>query len=170
MLVLGMMGNRNRELRESIEEAIVQELQTKGLNATAATKVFGPTGFRGLSEEKVNQKVKAEGFTSVMIVSLVDREKERVYTQGIVYARPVIIGYSRYYRRYLYVYDQVYSPGYYSTTTNYVLQAEIYSVAGNELVYSGQTRSYNPGSAAALADEFSKTIVKDMTEKGLLNK
>lgn len=169
MLVLGMMGNRNRELRENLESAIVQELQTKGLNATPATRVFGPNVFKGLSEEQVTQKVRDEGFTSVMIVSLVDREKDRVYTQGVVYTRPVIVGYSRYYRRYMYVYDQVYSPGYYTTTTNYVLQAEIYSVAGNELVYSGQTQSYNPNSSEALAAEFSKTIVKDMTEKGLLN-
>ena len=170
MLVLGMMGNRNRELRENLEQAIVQELQTKGLNATPASKVFGPNVFKGLTEEQVTQKVKTGGYTSVMIVSLVDREKDRVYNEGIVYTRPVVVGYSLFYRRYMYVYGQVYTPGYYSTTTNYLLQAEIYSVAGNELMYSGQTKSYNPGSAAALADEFSRTIVKDMIEKGLLSK
>jgi hypothetical protein len=169
MLVLGMMGNKNRELRENLELAVIQELQTNGISATPASNVFGPNGFKGLSEEQVSQKVKKEGFTSVMIVSLIDRERERVYNEGMVYPQPVFVGYTRYYRRYMYVYDLVYSPGYYSTATNYVLQGEIYSVEGNQLLYSGQTKSYNPNTKAALAKEFSKTIVKDMAEKGLLN-
>lgn len=163
-----MMGNKNRDLRENLEASIVQELQMKGLNATPATRVFGPKGFRGLSEEQTTQKVKAEGYTAVMIVSIVDREKEQVYNQGVMYSRPVVVGYSRYYRRYIYVYDQVYSPGYYTTSSKYLLQAEIYSVTSNELIYSGQTQSYDPNSIATLSDEFSKTIVKDLINKGLI--
>ncbi len=169
MLVLGMMGNKDRELRENLEVAIVQELQDRGINATPASTVFGPRGFKGLSEDQVTQKVKAEGYTSVLIVSLVDREKEKMYNPGMVYAQPVMVGYSRYYHRYMYVYKQVYSPGYYSNTTSYMLQGEIYSVKGNQLLYSGQTKSYDPSSSTSLAKGFSKTIVKDLQDKGLLN-
>lgn len=170
MLVLGMMGNKDRELRENLEVAIVQELQDRGINATPASTVFGPKGFKGLSENQVTQKVKAEGYTSVLMVSLIDREKERSYNPAMVFIQPVFVGYTRYYHRYMYMYSQVYSPGYYTNTTSYVLQGEIYSVEGNQLLYSGQTKSYDPSSRVSLAREFSRTIVNDLQQNGLLSR
>lgn len=168
VLVLGMMGPKNLELRENLERQIAIELQNKGIKATSATDVFGPKGFKGLSEEQVNDKVRSLGYSSVMIVSLVDREKERVHTPGTMYTTPRVVGYSRYYRRYMVVYEQTYTPGYYTTNTSYVLQSELYSVGRNDLLYSGQTRSYDPGSKASLAKGVAKAIVADIQKKGLI--
>lgn len=167
VLVLGMMGPKNLELKENLERYIAQEFQETGTNAAPATDIFGPKGFKGLSEEQVNEKVKRLGYNSIMIVSLVDKEKERVYNPGSVYTTPMVVGYNRYYRRYMVVYDRTYTPGYYSTNTQYVLQTEVYSVDSNELIYSGQTRTYDPNSKALLAKSVAKTIVADIDKKGL---
>lgn len=169
VLVLGIMPDR--EDRDQIEKTMASELRKEGIDANTATSVFGPKGFRGLSEEQITEKLKGSSYTSVMMVSLQDKEKERNYTPGSRYTSPRVVGYSRYYRRYLYIYDYIYTPGYYTVSTNYVLEADLYTVNDDdELVYSAQTRSYDPSSAKALAEGFSKAIIAEMKEKGIIAK
>lgn len=167
ILVVGLMGNRERELREKIENNMVIQLREKGYNASTGTEVFGPRGFKGMKEEDVSAKLKDSGYSAVFIVSLLDKEKERVYTPGTAYTYPVVIGYSRFYRRYAVLYDNVYSPGYYSNRTNYILQIEGYSIPQNEMIYTAQTKSLDPNNIETLSKEFSKTVVTDMEQKGL---
>lgn len=167
VLVLSVM--KNRESSGLIEQAMVGELNKAGIDASAAMDVFGPKGFRGLTEEEVASKLNGSDYTSVMIVSLVDKESEESYTPGTRYATPRIVGYSRYYRRYIVVYDQMYTPGYYTSSTNYVLEADIYTVNDDdELLYSTQTRSYDPNSISSLAASFARSIVTELKTKGFI--
>ncbi|MCD7971462.1 MAG: hypothetical protein LUG18_02175 [Candidatus Azobacteroides sp.] len=167
VLVLGVMANR--EYRDAVEQNMVQELTKAGVNATSATSVFGPKGFQDLTEEEVTNRLKGSSYTSVMIISLIDKEQEQNYTPGTRYTTPRIVGYNRYYRRYLVVYDSMYTPGYFTTNTNYIMEAEIYTINdGDELVYSAQTRSYDPNSTKSMAESFSKSIVTELKEKGII--
>jgi hypothetical protein len=68
------------------------------------------------------------------------------------------------------LYDRVYTPGYYTTSTSYELEANFYDADKNELQYSAQARSFDPGSAATLSSDFSKAIIDDMVNKGLIVK
>jgi len=166
VLVLGVM--RNRENRDVIEQTMVNELGKSGIVSSTATGVFGPKGFQGLTEEEITGKLKGSEFTSVMIVAILDKERENDYTPGSRYATPRVVGYNRYYRRYLVVYDYMYTPGYYTTSTNYILEADIYSVNDDELIYSAQTRSYDPNSSKDLAESFTKSIITELKEKGIV--
>lgn len=169
VLILGVMTNR--EDRDQIEQIMASELRKEGIDANTAIGVFGPKGFKGLSEEEITEKLKGSGYTSVMIISLQDKERERTYTPGTHYTTPRIVGYSRYYRRYLIVYDSMYTPGYYRTSTNYILEADIYTINDDdELIYSAQTRSFDPGSSKSLAESFSKAIIAELKEKGIITK
>jgi hypothetical protein len=38
------------------------------------------------------------------------------------------------------------------------------------LVYSAQAKSFDPNSSTDLAGDFSKTVVRDMIDKGVINK
>ncbi len=167
VLVLGVI--QNMQQKNEVEYAMANELNKSGVNAETATALFGPRGFRGLIEEEITTKLRGSDFTSVMIVSLVDKEKENRYIPGRYYSVPRVVGYSRYYRRYLVVHDRIYTPGYYSTNINYVLQAEIYTVNDDdELVYSAQTRSYDPRDAKSLGEGFAKAIVEELKTKGIV--
>lgn len=167
VIVLSVM--QDMQQKNYIEQAMVSELNKAGVNASAATSLFGPKGFNGLSEDQVANKLKGSNFTSVMIVSLINKERESRYVPGTRYSSPRIVGYSRYYRRYLVIYDEMYTPGYYTTNTNYVLEADIYTVNDDdELVYSAQTRSYDPESVKSLAESFSKAIVEELKTKGII--
>ena len=68
------------------------------------------------------------------------------------------------------MYDRVYNPGYYTTTTDYTLEADLYRTKGDKLLYSAQAKSFDPGSASSLAGDFSKTLVQDMINKGVITK
>ncbi len=168
VLVVAVMVDR--EQKDKIEHSMVEELQKSGIDAHSALDMFGPKSFSGNNEEELTNKLRGSQFTSVMIVSLVNKEKNLRYVPGSYsyYGGPYY-GSMRYYRRYWALYDQVYTPGYYTTSTNYVLEADIYTVNDDdELIYSAQTRSTDPGSAHSLAESFSKTIVTELREKGLV--
>lgn len=167
VLVLGVMVNR--ELRDKTENEMVNELNRNGIMAISATSVFGPKGFQGLNDQQITERLNGSDFTSVMIVALMDREKEQIYTPGTRYATPRVAGYSRYYRRYIVVYDQQYTPGYYTTSTNYILQADIYSIEDDALIYSAQTNSYDPNSNESLARSFAQSIVGELRTKGIIH-
>jgi hypothetical protein len=159
----------DREQRDNIEQALVSELNKSSVVATAAMAVFGPNGFKGLTEEQVSSKLKESGYSSVIIVSLVAKNKERDYYPGNYYVPPYPVGYySLYYRRYAYAYDYMYTPGYVTTSTNYVLQAELYTIDTDQLIYSAQTKTYDPVDAQDLAASFSKAIVTELQAKNII--
>jgi hypothetical protein len=76
--------------------------------------------------------------------------------------------YGCYWCHYNIMYGRVYSPGYFSTTTTYLLEFDLYSVADNKLQYSAHVKSIDPSSAESLANNFSNVVVKDMQKKGIL--
>jgi hypothetical protein len=108
------------------------------------------------------------GFDAVMILALLDKNQEQNYTPARVTHTPYAVIRSRWTRNYRVLYDRVYTPGYYTTTTSYELEANFYEVEANDLLYSAQAQSFDPGSAAGLSGDFSKSIVDDMIKKGLI--
>lgn len=164
VLVLGVMTNR--EIKEQIEHVLVRELNEEGIDASSATDVFGPKGFRGLTEGHITDKLHGSAYTSILMVSLQNKENRSNYEAR--YSTPYVLGYSRYYRRYLLIYDNIYTPEYYDTSTSYILEADIYTLKGDELIYSAQTRSYDPDSAKSLAESFSRSIISELKEKEIV--
>ena len=57
-----------------------------------------------------------------------------------------------------------------TTSTDYFLESNLYDIASGSLLYSVQTKSFDPSSATGLASDNSKKIVKDLKEKGVLVK
>ncbi len=170
ILVIGMMGNRDRELRESIENSIASRLQNEGLNVVTATQQFGPKSFRTMSEDEAVRMVNDNGFDAVMVVALLDKNQESRYTPGYISSTPYAVVRNRWYGNYTVLYDRVYNPGYYTTTTDYTLEADFYHTRGDRLIYSAQAKSFDPNSSEDLAGDFSKTVVKDMIDKGIINR
>ena len=166
VLIVGVMSDR--EQRDNIEQSMVAELSRSGVNAISSTTIFGPNGFRGLSEEQIDAKLNEFDFTSVMIVSLVSKHRQTTFHPGFFYVAPRPMGRSFYYRRYMFAHDFMYSPGFVSTSTNFILQADLFTIGTDELIYSAQTRTYDPATARALATSFSREIVSQMRSKRLI--
>ncbi|WP_127132429.1 hypothetical protein [Pseudoflavitalea rhizosphaerae] len=168
VLVVGLTGNKDRSIRDNVESAMVNSLKANNVNAVAASETYGPKAFEKMSDADVVSKVKSNGYDGIVILTLLDKEKEKYYTPGRVSYTPYFTYYSRYWRSWRTMYNRVYEPGYYSNTTNYVLEANLYNVTEDRLEYSAQTRSFDPGNAATLASGFTKTVVADMVKKGVI--
>jgi len=169
ILVVALTGSRDRELRESIENSIATRLQNEGMNVATATQQYGPRSFRTMSEEEAVRTVNDNGFDAVMVVSLLDKQQESSYTPGYVSSTPYAVVRNRWYGGYRVIYDRVYTPGYYTTTTDYTLEADFYQTRGDMLIYSAQAKSFDPNSSEDLAGDFSRTLVKDMVGKGIIS-
>ena len=168
VLVVALTGSRDRELRESIENAIAGRLKDKGVNVATATEQYGPKSFGTMSEDEAVRAVNDNGFDAVMVVSLLDKQQEHNYTPGYISSTPYAVR-NRWYGGYRIFYDRVYNPGYYTTTTDYTLEADFYQTKGDKLIYSAQGKSFDPNSSQDLAGDFSRTVVKDMIGKGILS-
>ncbi len=170
VLVVGLTGTKDRELRESIETSMVSALRSNGITAEAASENYGPKAFEKLTDEQVVGKVKSGGYDGIIIIALLDKAKEKYYTPGRVSYTPYYTYYSRYWRQWRTIYDRVYEPGYYTNTTNFTLEANLYNVNQDVLEYSAQAKSFDPGNAQTLSSGFTKTVVQDMIKKGIVSK
>ena len=56
------------------------------------------------------------------------------------------------------------------TNTKYFWESNFYEMESKELLYSVQTKSFNPVSTESLAHEYGKMIVNNMEKKGIINK
>ena len=72
---------------------------------------------------------------------------------------------SNYYNQ---AYQTVTTPGYYTTTVNYTVEADMFNYPQDSLVYYAETMSYDPQNVYTMSVEVSKTIVKDMMDKRVL--
>lgn len=170
IMVLGIIKQKDRTLREELENQLVSELKSKGYDAHSALQEYGPKAFDRLSEEAIAEKMKADGYDAVLTTVLLDKNKERNYTPGQVSYQPAGVYYNRFGRYYTTVYDRVYTPGYYTSSTNFFLESNLYDTRYGDLVYSVQTKAFDPSSPAALGDDYARAIIKDMTKNGLIAK
>jgi len=165
VLVIGLMGNKDRNLREHVESIIVGQLQAKGINAGSAFAEYGPKTFEELDETTAFNRLKNKGYDGAITVALLDKTKEKTYTPGMVGYYPMPYRFWGYYRS---TYARVYEPGYYSVNNNFMLEGNLYDLSNDKLVYSAQTKSVNPASPESLAKEFSDKIFDDMSKKGVI--
>lgn len=167
LLVLAMTNDNNRNVQQTLETEFAAQLQEKGYMVETSFEEFGPKAFKGLTEEQALKKIADDGIDGVITVSLLDREKERNYNPGrTTLGRPMMFrNWWGYYNVY---YPRVFEPGYYTTSTNYFLETNLYLSNGDKLLYSAQSKTFDPGSAEGLAQSVSRAVIKDMQQKGVI--
>ena len=168
LMVIGVIREADRSLREKMEQHLVDDLRAKGYPAFSAYGTFGPKGLEGLNEEQAYAKLRAEGVDGVLTAVLLDKKKEEYYVPG---RREQYISFRRtfwgYYRN---VVESVSTEGYYQATTRYFWESNLYDLTKKTLVYSVQTQATDPESANNMAHRYSQTIIEDMMKKGVLSK
>ncbi len=168
VLVIGLMGSKDRPLQEEVENSMMKALNAHGINAGSAYAEYGPKAFQGLSEQEALKKISDKGYDGTFTIALLDRRKEKRYTPpSIGFAPYPYYGFWGYYRH---VYGRIYEPGYYTVSTNFILEANFYKLGADQLIYSAQTKTSAPDSPQILATDFTNTLIQDMLSKGLLKK
>lgn len=147
------------DVRDRVETEMSAAFQAKGVNAFRSMDFITP----GKMEKEVIQKILEQNkINGVIIVSLLDKEKSTTYVPG-----STMYG-AGYYGYYGYRYGAVYDPGYYSTTTSYIIECNAYRLSDERLAYSAQSKAVDPSSLNKFAYDFSRLIVNDLVKKGVV--
>lgn len=169
VMVVGLVAGKERALKEQMESRLAANLTGEGYTATTATAVFGPKAFENLRESQVIRKLRSSGVTGVITITLLDKDQEENYVPGRVEYYPAMVRYNRFFGYYRTYYNRVYNPGYYTNTTKYFFETNLYDITGNKLVYSAQSETFDPSSAESLAADYAKAIVRNLKAKQLVN-
>jgi hypothetical protein len=152
------------DIRNNVETQMSDALQAKGVNAMRSMDFITPGK---MDKEVIALILKQNNITGVIIVSLMDAQKETYYVPGSVAYSPAYYG-RPYYGYYGSAYSTVYNPGYYQTTTSYFIECNAYRLSDERLVYSSQSKTVDPSSISKFAYDYSKAIVTDLAQKGVL--
>lgn len=170
ILVIGLMDAKERGLREEIENKLVASFASQGISAGSSYAEYGPKVFENMTEQEALSKIGADGYDGAFMVVLLDKSKERTYNPGYMYYTPYYGYYGRFWPYYNTLYGRIWEPGYYTTSTNYIIEANFYDLKNDKLEYSAQTKSFNPSSSRSLASELSEKLLQDMMSKNVIQR
>ena len=170
ILVLGLNGEKDIRVRESMENHLAGDLKDAGFTAVSAVQEFGPKAFSDMTEKEAIGKLENSNIDAVLTIVMLDKSKEKHYVPGNIYYSPYIVYHRRFWGYYTTIHQRIYTPGYYTTNTRYFWESNLYDVKKGGLLYSVQTESFDPASTETLAHEYGKLIVNDMIHKSVLSK
>jgi len=168
VLVLGILKVDDRELQAKMEDHLVGDLNELGYHAQAANKVFPPGTFVKGDTSRAVGAIQSKGFDAVLTIVLLNKEKERQYIPGRVVYTPYAPYYNRFGRYYYSMFDRIYTEGYYTVDTKMFWESNFYDVKDKKMIYSAQTRSFDPGSKESLAHYYGVLIANSLVKKKVL--
>ncbi len=168
IIVVALIKNNDLAMREKMEAHLVGDLSEHGYTVISSLKEYGPKSFENISEQEAISKLKSSGVDAVVTIVLLDKKREQYYVPGRVFYSPYTIYQRRFWGYYSTIYDRIYSPGYYQVDTRYFWESNFYEGENRELLYSAQTKSFDPASTETLAHQYGKLIVADMAKNGII--
>ncbi|MCS5489992.1 hypothetical protein [Algoriphagus limi] len=157
--------------RQAVEKDLVDLIQSHGISSSSSFEVI-PPGFKAKESdrEEIVAKIRELGNDAILTVALLDQTNETRYVPGSTMYTPMRYGYyGRFWGYYNYYNPVMYDPGYYTTDKNYYLEANLYDVASEELVWSSQSETTNPSSLETFSVTFAESIVKQLIKDGLIS-
>jgi hypothetical protein len=185
----------NLQTRVTIEEAVVRHLKSQGVHATIGYDLFPMAGkakeLLGMARDSamvasmknnVRKKIKDNGVDGLMIISAFDVQKTEQYHEDasltvVAPAYGYYPGYyggnpyaytGSYYDYYAYTAGTVHSEGYYTTSTTYYIQSNLFETNDDKLIYAVQSKTVDYTNLNNEADLFATLLVKDMVEKQVM--
>lgn len=165
----------NIQARQIIEEQLEAQLELRGIKATKSIELFPPSAAdrQGGDPDMMLQRIQGEGYDGIITAAVVDQETETRYVPGTLgygaYAPVSRFGWYNTFRGYYgYMSPALYQPGYYTEEKIYFLESNLYDAGSENLVWSAQSRSYDPGTLTSFADEFAEVTVKQLAKDNVI--
>lgn len=168
IMVLGLIRNEDKLLREKMEEHLVGDLKDLGYNAVCTCKEFGPHSFENVKEEDILRQFDSTKVDAVLTIVLLNKTKERYYVPARIEYSPYAFQRNNLWDYYITMNNRIYVPGYYEEDTEYFWESNFYDLTTRELLYTAQSRSSDPASIRELGHHHGLMIVNDMVKKNVL--
>ncbi len=167
MMIWGIIPEKDSLLRKQIENHLVNDLVGKGYHAVSSYEIYKAKAYKKLTAQEILDEFKATGVDAVITLVLLDKRQEDKYYPGGFYSQAVNNSgnLDTYYSA---MYERVFTPGYYISSTSYYWEANLFEVVDNKRVYAVRTRSFDPASTETLAHENGVRIMKDMLKQKII--
>jgi len=174
VLVIGVA--QDQDSRQAFEDALVSAITDEGGTAQASIGVLPHD--EQLTEDQLHAAIDAGGFDAVLITRLLSVDKSQEYTPPKKYNNPRTryyaaspgwgYGYGGFYGFYGTTFAEVHEPGYFETSTTLKLETNLYSVATNELVWTGQSETVDPESIPDARESMTAAVAKKLKQEKLI--
>jgi hypothetical protein len=163
--IAALVMTQNAAARRSAEDALARELTARGAQGVAAYTLLPDANAK--DEAAAKAAFSAAGVIGVVAMRPIATDKEISSTPSTMYMGPTYRGF--------------WGPGYYGygwggawdaptirTDTIVTVETLVYSLADDQLVWGGQSRTTNPSRADQFVRELVQGAVKEMKKQGLL--
>ena len=161
ILVVAMLKSENA--RRKAEDEMVKFLDGKGVASYSYLK----DSFNRSNEQALRTKIKEDGFDGAITMTLMEVERERIYSLsyvGIYPGNP--ISFTNYYYRH---WPGDIRDGHYLTTKIFTVEIAIFSILDEQIIWTSETKTVNPGGVVRLTNEIAKVLQKRMLKEGFIS-
>lgn len=157
--------------RVLLEEAIEEELQEEKVAALTSHEIWAGTPAElNLAYGPLLQFLEVAQKDAVLTVSVIASASETRFvdtknTYEPIAMNPWYRSYDEYYNHYGTV---VYNPGYYAEGRQYFIEVNLYDVADETLIWSGQTQTYASADLLTMTGNIADLIVDELEEAQLI--
>lgn len=175
IFVVGLVGDQLTQ--KNIENDLVKMLQARGITAEAKKGTFDPK--MELTEDRkreIANSLKSQGFDSVITFSLISIDEKKDYvpgsytSAGVGYYPTRLPHYGSYWGYYGHYSTQVYQPGYYTNNTIYTMEAALYDLETEKLVWSARSETMNPSSVNSFSKEYAETVAYRLLKERIVER
>jgi len=156
--------------RQTVETYLEDVILAQGISATGSFDII-PPGFKAKEADKevILGKIRELGSEAILIITLLDQTNETRYVPGTSVYTPMGFGYHGRFWSYYGMYNPyMYDNGYYTTDKKYYLEANLYEVQSEEMIWSSQSESTNPSSLKQFSKAFANSVVKQLVKDGII--
>lgn len=161
----------NATNKQVVEQEMSNSLKMKGVKSTRISDIL-PYKFTGNQNEKdiILEKTRENKNDGILTFALVKQKEETRYVPGSAgYAPASAYGYYGSFGGYYGYYGaRMYDPGYYTQDEVYFIETNLYDVATEKLVWSVQSKTYNPSGINQFAQDFTRTITNQLVKSKVI--
>ena len=154
-------------VRRQFEDTFVKELAALGVKAKPSYQLL--TDEQISSKDALEAALRDQSMDTVLITRVIGVEQIDTYTPPTYSYSPYTL--DRHYRDYYSYYNhavQVATPGYWDKYEVVKVESNLYDRASQQLIWSIQSESFDPGSARQLIDDQLKVAIKSLRNTGLI--
>ena len=161
-MVIGLA--RVEENRRLFENEVAAQLMNHGVQAVTSLSVL-PGG--KVTKDQIVAAVKDAGVEAVFLTRVKHVDTTMTYVEGSSYVVPQS-SYNGYYNYYYQTYQTVNEPGYEEQALTIVLESNLYAVAGEKLLWSATSETFDPQSTDDAVKSIAGALVDDLKKQGLV--
>jgi hypothetical protein len=165
IFVVGLVGDQLTD--KSVAADLVDMLQKRSVNAQAIKGTFSPDmKLTDAKKKEVASELRSKGFDSILTFALVSIDEKEKYVPGTystaAYYPMNYPHYGSYWGYYGYYSPQVYQEGYYTSNTVYTMEAALYDLESEKLIWSARSETMDPSSVNSFSIEYAETVAYQM--------